>query len=940
VASPDHTIDVEAIEDGSVFDLPVRLGIKGKTLSGAGAVYPLVLELPTKGNPSFGDVLTDAVTQASCEPLLKKLNRGWSEGVATETASYWLGVKCASDAHFVALVKSLPSRTAIRGSKTFSSLTFGKSANLRPVLSGTQGKLTSVTPWELLGLGVIIDIMSDAADRWASGYDVRSHTPHTNTVRDQFNRATTISEMSRSLTELGWLEGAEDGPVTQYHRGDEQAELIRDICVFVMNPGTEVPTTLRAFDLIALDPEHEGNPDIAAAWLVTEGHVPPVIESLVAGGKRREIEMNQDSGVVVKAFSEAVRDARSASDATLPLAFSMQATSGVHQAIVSYMPSGTVRVWNESNAGTLLLAAAQPIFRSETKKGPKTTYSARIDANLVRAVLANLENPGVLSPVEHVSTGPILTASGRIASIPGYDRKARALVVIPHRERAKWTAYSVPDNPTRAEAQAAYEFLNLELMNDLPYATDGDRARHMLYILTAVGRPITTGSVGFLATASDAGTGKSLSLLVGRVIAQGHPGCTDFKATAEADSENEKRLSALISEKNRFFHADEVVRGTGVNGEVITKLTTATDGEFAVRKLGVSTTLPASGVIVTACGNRVHLKGDTSRRFLPIRYAYSGPGSVLSRTGFRHPSLLEYVVGARPLLVAAVHTILLHGIQAGPSRIIPGLGFSHDWAARIVGAASHLTTEDGKEVGLLALEGWLESVDASSTLADDWSEFLVYAWRQLKGTAVDAAALRAMTTTGNANSLPILPPALSSLRFDSDRSSNREWGRTLATILGSSIPVAGGYFRIDTLPQSEKSNRVARWRITGWDKAGNELDPRTSQVGIDDETPQLSAKWQTILATLFARKGASLMLTSEIRSTIEEGCKGAAVELPEELQGPFAHHYDEPKAWRAALNATAATAVAPGQRHNLLFVEQQGQPPMWAVTALSESLAA
>ncbi|EAR23671.1 hypothetical protein A20C1_03263 [marine actinobacterium PHSC20C1] len=931
---------MEAIEDGSVFDLPVRLGIQGKILSGTGAVYPLVLELPTKDNSFFGDVLTDAATQASCEPLMKKLNKGWSEGVATELASYWLGVKCASDAQFISLIEALPSRTATRGNKVLGNLAFGKSKDVRPLLSGSQGKLTSVTPSELLGLGVIIDIMSDTSDNRASGYDIRAQAPLTNTVRDQFNRSTGISEMSRSLAELGWLEVSADGPATQYRRDGEQAELIRDICVFVTSPGTTARTTLRAFDLITLDPEHAGNPDAAASWLVTEGHVPPVIESLVAGGKRREIEMNQDSGLIVKAFSEAVRDARSASDSTLPLAFSMQATSGVHQAIVSYMPSGTVRVWNEANAGTLLLAAAQPVYQTETKKGTKTTYSARIDSNIVRAVLANLENPGVLPPVEHVSTGPILTSTGRIASIPGYDRKARALVVIPHRERAKWAAYSVPENPTRAEAQAAYEFLNLELMNDLPYATDGDRARHMLYILTAVGRSITTGSVGFLATASDAGTGKSLSLLIGRLIAQGHPGCTDFKATAEADTENEKRLGALISEKNRFFHADEVVRGTGVDGEVITKLTTATDGEFAVRKLGVSTTLPASGVVVTACGNRVHLKGDTSRRFLPIRYAYSGVGSVLSRTGFRHPSLLEYVVGARPLLVAAVHTILLHGIQAGPSRIIPGLGFSHDWAARIVGAASHLTTEDGREVGLLALEGWLESVDASSTLSDDWAEFLVYAWRQLKGKSAEASVLRTLTTTGNADSLPILPPALSSLRFESDRAANREWGRTLGTILGSSIPVEGGYFRIDTVTQSEKSNRVARWQITGWDKAGNELDPRTSQIGVGEGTPALSPQWQTLLATLFARRGATLMLTSALRATITDESNGAPIELPEELRGPFAHPNDEPKAWRAALLATAATAVAAGQRHNLLLVEQQGQAPMWVVTALSESLAA
>lgn len=922
VSTKDSLVDVDQIRAGEVSELPVRLGMQGKILDGGGgAFYPIVLELPATDS-NLADALNDSVQAASCEKLIAKLSAGWTQQEPeSPVANYWLSVRCTSDEQFVSFIRALPNRVATRGDAVIARLKFGKSELATMTIAGDLGKLTEVTPSELLGLGVIIDHLSSTPDARASGYDLRSHAPTTNDIRDRFNRKADVSEVARNLIERGWTERTTAGSVTQYERGEECGELILDLAVFVVDPHGERPLVLRAFDLIAEDPNHNGSVDDAAAELVAEGHVSVSIASLSASGPRRQVELNQDAGEIVKEFSEAVRDARSSTDRTLPLAFSMQ-TGGLHQAIVSYMPSGHVKVWKAADAGALLLAAAQPVRKTLLKGGgEKVAFTGQIDANYVAMVTTNLEGVAVLPPVEFISNGPILTSSGRVASIPGYDRRAKALVVIPHRDREKWKAYQVPEKPSREQAQAAYEFLDRELMTDLPYATPGDRARHMLYILTAAGRPIMRGSVGFIAVASDVGTGKSLSLLIGRVIAQGNPGSMDFKGTAEADVENEKKLGTLIASGGRFFHCDEVVRGTGLVGEIIVKATTSSDGEYTLRRLGGNDELPASGVIVTAAGNNVHLAGDTPRRFLPIRFAYRGAGSVLGRTGFRHPSLMQYVIENRPALLAAVHTILLHGLQNKPAREIPGMGFTHDWASKVVGAASHLVTADGNEVGLLALEGWLEGINQANSLSDEWGEMLTHVWKQLKGKSADAGRIRELAKTGPKETMPILPSILGSAGGQSDREANKVWGRGLATILGSAIPVGDLYYRVETVAKSELSHKTARWTITATNDAGEVISPDAAPV----------SDWAPLLQELWNEVGSTLSGVEAIRKAAVSIAPGV---FPAELRELPTAWIEASEKWLVALNDIVGQPFVKGDtEYAISSIASPGRPAQFVIQA-------
>ncbi|MET4705952.1 hypothetical protein [Frigoribacterium sp. UYMn621] len=838
------------LEAGSARSIPIRLGIGGKTSTPSGALYPLVVELPIDGAHTAGDALRQAVERASCEPLLQRLGRGWSEDTGRGATQYWVAVGCASDEVFRELILSLPSRTATQAGEISAAIRFGASVMTSPspttagsskhiaVIAGTRGELTPITAFELLGLSTIVDELSDSRDRHAKGiHDVRSHTTQVNAVRDMINRQTPTADVARALTENGWVEGESDGfrtvftlpPVEAADDRDaapeRSGELLHSTATFIANPGAN-PETFRAFDIIAQNTRHGGSAEATAEWLVSEGHVHLSIEYLAARGERVLVEENQPTDLIIRAFTEAVRAARSANDVSMPLCFSYQ-VGGVHVDLLSLLPSGIVKTWDDRNASTLLLTVAQLVATHENKDGTKkVTYRHAIPPAIVMGVLSALGSSAVLPPVEHLATEPILTGAGAIASAPGYDRAARAIVAIPLRERKKWAAeYSTPARPTLAEAQAAYEFLDLELIDSFCHATPVDRARHMAFLLTAVCRSAITGSPGWLATATNRGTGKSLFLLSGRVLAQGHPGCQSFRSAEAADIETEKALATLAFSHGRFLHCDEVKRGSGLGGDTITKATTSVDGEFVVRKLGQSVAIPVSGVIPTAAGNNVYLEGDAGRRFITCAFQWEGKGSVLMRDGFRHKNLIHYIVENRPALISAVHTIVLYGMQQGPAHSIPPYSFTHDWAAVILGAMSHLKTASGVDAHTLAMSTWLASVDATDTLSEDNGELWHALYEATQGEPFDIGHFRTIATlpAAKGGESVFLPDDLRGLHFESGEVANRAYGKHFRSLRGTSIPYEGDIFRVQVVAQSEKSKRSRKWRFEKLDTDGRPI---------------------------------------------------------------------------------------------------------------------
>ncbi|MCY7288484.1 MAG: hypothetical protein LH624_09615, partial [Cryobacterium sp.] len=481
---------------------------------------------------------------------------------------------------------------------------------------------------------------------------------------------------------------------------------------------------------------------------------------------------------------------------------------------MSVSPTGDQIRWvRAAESVRLLLAAAQPaVIKNDPERGDYVhEYRHTVENPIVDGVLSALSSPGVLSPLEQIAFEPVLTRTGRIVRQPGYDREAHVFLMLPHRDRAKWANhYRVSERPTKSDAQAAYELLTTELQSSFAFHADTDRARHFAYLLTCVGRNLMSGSIGFAAIAQDAGTGKSMSLLVGRMLGQGHPGSTTFTVGGFADEETRKQLAAMLRDSGRHLLCDEVPRGSTVRGKTLTETITAVDGEGSIRLLGGNDSVPLSGIIVSLAGNNFELGGDLSRRFMPFRFSFAQGGSVIRRTDYRHPDLLKYIQSNRPTLLAAAHTILLYGLQNEPTVPIQSLGFSHDWAHTVLGAMSHLDTSEGN-LADVALKGWFESVADGDETSELWSEVVAHWWWQHGDKYKTAAQLyRAINVKHPGQERPTLPDALMIPGGESENFQTRRTTKALAGVTGMLIKaVDGNLYRI--FPEPPIKGRTTRY---------------------------------------------------------------------------------------------------------------------------------
>jgi hypothetical protein len=813
----------------------------------------MVLRVRTADGVSGDEGLADAVRKSSTTRLYNdEIAKGWTE-THDGMLHHFIGVECANDAEFQTVIRSLSARKATQVGELVAELNFASAVHVSlATTAGIRGKLTAVSHSELMGIAVIIDELSDERDRSSKAwYDVRAHSLPTSAVRDSYNRASEAIDVERILTVGGWEKVETNGRLTRFTASDGRVgDLIHETRAFVeLDEAGMVAQVFRAFDLTALyenrasvDPAGEGKPDPerTANWLLEEGHVTLEVEVLEARSGKREIEENQPTVEIVKELIAAIRSARTVSDAAMPLAF-VHEVAGVPVGVISLGPHGGVLTWDERNASVLFMAVANLVNR---RSDEAVTYRHAYPSAVVQSTLKSLLAPGALPRVEIIAYEPVLTKSGRIASVSGYDKEARAIVAIPFRDRAKWRQmYSVPDEPTLEQAQAAYETLDAELLADFCFTSGTDRARAMAYLLTGVARPNLNGSIGFLTSAADAGSGKSALMLLGRNLSTGRPDAQRFRAQQAADAEVEKDLGTLqlsVAAAPKWFHCDEVPRGSNLSGETVTMAITATDGELRVRKLGVSEAIQISGQIISACGNNVEASADLARRFLRIELSYSTGTSVLARAGFRHKDLQGYVRENRPALFAMAHTILLYAMQHAPTWDVPTMGFSHNWAPSILGAMSHLRTTDGTtDVAELAYRGWLDEVDTGNGTSEDWAEAAHCLWERLGGESAPVTDIRMHITrpTMPKGPVPALPEKLRDMQYQSDKDADKNLGVALRSIKGTAIRHENGViYRIDAVPQPSSSKRSRRWFVIAIDKAGDIIEPNTP-VTIPDEPP-------------------------------------------------------------------------------------------------------
>ncbi len=263
---------------------------------------------------------------------------------------------------------------------------------------------------------------------------------------------------------------------------------------------------------------------------------------------------------------------------------------------------------------------------------------------------------------------PYLRLDGSLMTAAGYDAATGMFGVFDARE------FSVPDKPTRAQAEDALALLK-DLLVEFSFASESDLAAVLVAMLAATIRPSLTHAPMIHVRAHMVGSGKSYLCELITAFATPQRGTpTTFPAD---DEECRKLLLAELLRAPAVIEFDKLTSDLVAHKSLCTVLTS----EFmSGRILGVSKTATVSTrALFLSSGNNVGPVQDMTRRCLSIRL---DPGCETPATrSFTRPDLVRDVLRQRACYVSAALTIVRAWIVAGkPKTICKSLAGYGDWS--------------------------------------------------------------------------------------------------------------------------------------------------------------------------------------------------------------------------------------------------------------------
>ncbi len=263
---------------------------------------------------------------------------------------------------------------------------------------------------------------------------------------------------------------------------------------------------------------------------------------------------------------------------------------------------------------------------------------------------------------------PYLRPDGSLMTAAGYDTATGLFGVFDARE------FSVPDKPTRTQAEAALALLK-SLLVEFSFAGDSDLAATLVAMLAAAIRPSLAHAPMIHARAHMVGSGKSYLCELITAFATPQRGTP---TTFPADDEECRKL--LLAE---LLRAPAVVEFDNLTGDLVAhkSLCTVLTSEFmSGRILGVSKTATVSTrALFLSSGNNVGPVQDMTRRCISIRL---DPGcETPAARSFTRPELVRDVLRERGRYVSAALTIVRAWVVTGrPKAICKSLAGYGDWS--------------------------------------------------------------------------------------------------------------------------------------------------------------------------------------------------------------------------------------------------------------------
>ena len=263
---------------------------------------------------------------------------------------------------------------------------------------------------------------------------------------------------------------------------------------------------------------------------------------------------------------------------------------------------------------------------------------------------------------------PYLRSDGSLMTVAGYDLATGMFGVFDTK------LFSVPDEPTREQAEDALELLK-GLLVEFSFAAESDRSAALSGILTATVRPSLPLAPMFHTRAHMVGSGKSYLGELTTAFATPQRGTP---TTFPADDEECRKL--LLAE---LLRAPAVIEFDNLTGDLIAhkSLCIALTSEFMTgRILGVSKTATVNTrALFLSSGNNVGPVQDMARRCITIRL--SPECEIPAARTFTRPELVRDVLHERGRYVSAALTIIRAWIVAGRPKLecksLAGFG---DWS--------------------------------------------------------------------------------------------------------------------------------------------------------------------------------------------------------------------------------------------------------------------
>ena len=263
---------------------------------------------------------------------------------------------------------------------------------------------------------------------------------------------------------------------------------------------------------------------------------------------------------------------------------------------------------------------------------------------------------------------PYLRPDGSLMTAAGYDAATGMFGMFDTRE------FSIPDNPTHTQAEAALALLK-DLLAEFSFASDTDLAAAVSSMLTAAVRPSLVHAPMVHARAHTVGSGKSYLCELITAFATPQRGTP---TTFPGDDEECRKL--LLAE---LLRAPAVIEFDNLTGDLVAHkslCTALTSEHMSGRILGVSKTATVSTrALFLSSGNNVGPVNDMTRRCITI---HLDPAcEVPAARSFKRPELVQDVLRERGRYVSAALTIVQAWVVASrPQTACKSIAGYHDWS--------------------------------------------------------------------------------------------------------------------------------------------------------------------------------------------------------------------------------------------------------------------